>query len=502
MNGRHESTKQHGSGGGKAVLWLLLPPLLVLIVLKTDFLPQAARLRETGFTRFKDGMVNKVSSFGLDSSARGQQQSLDTEKPESAKGYNQQNEILATNGARDGSLVNSDVGGAATMSKLTCNFSNRHSDYCSMDGDLRFHGKSARVYVVSSSTFRSENSTITIRPYTRKWEPGTMSRIREVEVRSSAPAPHSFVIPPKCTVWHDVPAVVFSTGGCGKNFFHAMSDLIVPLYITAHEYDGRVQLLITDYNADWVAKFRPILAALSVYPVIDFDADTAVRCFPSAHVGLESHRILGIDPARSRNGYTMMGFRDFLRSVLSLQRPWTAPVSRSSGQKPRLVFVLRRHSRAVTNEADAVAALADLGFEVVAAGPEDVSDMARFAAVVNSCDVMVGVHGAGLTNMVFLPHNGTIVQIIPWGNLKYPCRFDFGDPVPDMGLRYEEYEVTAQETTLKDKYPRDHPVFADPLSIERKGKVWDVFLEGQNVTLDIDRFRGAIQQIYQSITTE
>jgi hypothetical protein len=394
------------------------------------------------------------------------------------------------------------VGGAATMSKLTCNFSNRHSDYCSMDGDLRFHGKSARVYVVSSSTFRPENSTITIRPYTRKWEPGTMSRIREVEVRSSAPAPHSFVIPPKCTVRHDVPAVVFSTGGCGKNFFHAMSDLIVPLYITAHEYDGRVQLLITDYNADWVAKFRPILAALSVYPVIDFDADTAVRCFPSAHVGLESHRILGIDPARARNGYTMMGFRDFLRSVLSLQRPWTAPVSRSSGQKPRLVFVLRRHSRAVTNEADAVAALADLGFEVVAAGPEDVSDMARFAAVVNSCDVMVGVHGAGLTNMVFLPHNGTIVQIIPWGNLKYPCRFDFGDPVPDMGLRYEEYEVTAQETTLKDKYPRDHPVFADPLSIERKGKVWDVFLEGQNVTLDIDRFRGAMQQIYQSITTE
>jgi len=390
---------------------------------------------------------------------------------------------------------------APALSKLTCNFSNRHSDYCTMEGDLRIHGRSASVYVVASSTHRPENSTITVRPYTRKWEPGTMARIREVSLRSTPPA-FSFVIPPKCTVRHDVPAVIFSTGGCGKNFFHAMSDLIVPLYITAHEYNGRVQLLITDYNADWVAKFRPILAALSAYPVIDFDADTAVRCFPAARVGLESHRILGIDPARSRNGYTMRGFRDFLRSVLSLQRAWSTPVSRSSGQKPRLVFVLRRHSRAVTNEADAVAALADVGFEVVAAGPEDVSDMAGFAAVVNSCDVIVGVHGAGLTNMVFLPHNGTAVQIIPWGNLKYPCRFDFGDPVPDMGLRYEEYEATAEETTLKDKYPRDHPVFADPLSIARDGKVWKVFLEGQNVTLDIDRFRGAMQQIYQSITTE
>jgi hypothetical protein len=43
-----------------------------------------------------------------------------------------------------------------------------------------------------------------------------------------------------------------------------------------------------------------------------------------------------------------------------------------------------------------------LGFEVIAAGPEFFSDMDRVAATVNSCDVLAGVHGAGLTNMVFL----------------------------------------------------------------------------------------------------
>ena len=101
-----------------------------------------------------------------------------------------------------------------------------------MEGDLRIHGKSATVYVVSASTFRPENSTVTVQPYTRKWEKQTMSRIREVTMRSMAPAPYSFTIPPRCTVRHDVPAVVFSTGGCGSNFFHAMSDLVVPLYIT------------------------------------------------------------------------------------------------------------------------------------------------------------------------------------------------------------------------------------------------------------------------------
>ena len=391
----------------------------------------------------------------------------------------------------------------AAVSKLTCNFSNPHSDTCTMEGDLRIHGKSAIVYVVAASTHRPENSTFTVRPYTRKWEQETMSRIREVTMRSLPPA-FSFIIPPKCTVRHDVPAVVFSTGGCGGNFFHAMSDLIVPLYITSREYNGRVQFLITDYQPQWVAKFRPILAALSMYPVIDFDADTAVRCFPSAHVGLESHnKMLGIDPSLSRHGYTMMGFRDFLRSVFSLQRPWVEPISRSAGQqKPRLVMVLRRHSRELTNEAETITAMEDLGFEVVAARPEDVSDMGHFAGVVNSCDVMVGVHGAGLTNMVFLPHNGTVVQIVPWGGMKWACWYAFGEPVQGMGLRYVEYEATAEETTLKEKYPRDHPVFTDAMSIHRQGKAWVTFLDGQNVTLDIDRFRAVMQQVFLSITTE
>ncbi|RLN13510.1 hypothetical protein C2845_PM09G14520 [Panicum miliaceum] len=474
MNGRHESTKPHGSGGRRAVLWLLLPPLLVLIVLETDFLPQAARC--------------------LDSSARGQQQSLDTEKPESAKVY----AVLCSHYAAVFALICGSTNNEQANLQLQQSSLGLLLNGWRLARPRQIRQSLCRLlFHLPSRGFHDNNPALHAKVGARDHVEDSRGRD---QILSAGAAQFRY------------PTTVHSSarraggdllhGRLRQELLHAMSDVIVPLYITAHEYDGRVQLLITDYNAEWGAKFRPILAALSVYPVIHFDADTAVRCFPSAHVGLESHRVLGIDPARSRKGYTMMGFRDFLRSVFSLQRPWTPPASRSSGQKPRLVFVLRRHSRAVTNEAEAVAALADVGFEVVAAGPEDVSDMARFAAVVNSCDVMVGVHGAGLTNMVFLPHNGTVVQIIPWGKLKYPCRFDFGDPVPDMGLRYEEYEVTAEETTLKDTYPRDHPVFADPLSIEREGKVWEVFLDGQNVTLDIDRFRGAMQQIYQSITTE
>ncbi|KAM0931819.1 hypothetical protein ACQ4PT_000102 [Festuca glaucescens] len=347
-----------------------------------------------------------------------------------------------------------------------------------MEGDVRMHGKSAILYVVAAShdSYRPENGTaVTICPYPRKGELPTMQKIREVTIRPVATAPAL----PRCTATHDVPAVVFSTGGFSSNAFHVMADIFIPLYNTAREYDGRVQLVATDYDRKWVSKYRHLLAALSVYPVIDFDTNDVVRCFPSARVGIDSHKDLGIIPAMSRNGYTMMGFQGFLRSAYSLKRAWATPVNRSSGARPRLIMIPRGETRALTNEADVIAAAREVGFEVVTVGLEVVSDLARFSEVVNQCDVL----------------------ILPWGELKWMSWSDYRDPLADMGLRYAEYEVTAEETTLKEVYPRDHAVFTDPLSIHKQGfdMVWSIFL-GQNLTLDTNRFTGVMQQVYQSIT--
>ncbi|KAL6881985.1 hypothetical protein ACP4OV_011457 [Aristida adscensionis] len=476
MKRKNKSTKH----GGRTAALCLIMLILVLIVLKADFQQLVALFNETRITKdIADKMDhNKVSSDGVDGATR-QQQSVEIAKSEAVE-----------------------VAGAT--SKLTCNFTSYHSNTCTMEGDVRLHGKSGRAYVVSSSTYRPENSTIKLRPYARKWETHAMSRFREVAIRSSPPGADVILQP--CTVRHDMPALVFSTGGkvYSRNYFHCMSDIIVPLFITARWHGGRVQLLLTDYEAEWAAKYAPILAAISDFPAIDWDADAETRCFPAAQVGLESHKILGIDPGLTHGGYTMRDFRDFLRATFALPRARAAPVSRGSGRRPRVVAVLRRRARELTNEADAMAALREVGFEVVAAGPEAVGDSDAFARVVNSCDVMVGVHGAGLTNMVYLPHDATVVQIIPWGGIKWQCWYDYGEPVPDMGLRYVEYEATAEETTLKEKYARDHPVFTDPASVHQKSftDLWSIFLNGQNVTLDIERFKGAMKQVYLSVTTE
>ena len=75
-------------------------------------------------------------------------------------------------------------------------------------------------------------------------------------------------------------------------------------------------------------------------------------------------------------------------------------------------------------------------------------------------------------------------------------RTDFGEPVADMGLRYLEYSVAAEESTLLEMLGRDHPVIKDPDVVHRSGwdKVAEYYLEKQDVRIDVDRFAPTLAQ--------
>lgn len=325
-----------------------------------------------------------------------------------------------------------------------------------------------------------------------------MDLIKEVSItRLSEPAGHT----PTCSVQHSVPAVVFSAGGFLGNFFHDFTDVLVPLFATSRHFRGEVQFLVTDFNPKWIAKYKPVLDQLSRYQIINMDGMAQVHCFPRTQLGLLSHKVLGMDPSKTPNGYSMHDFKQILRSSFNLNRESTNKIRKSSRKKPRLLIILRRGSRSLTNAKRVVSMARSIGFKVITAGPEDTMDVAKFAKTVNLADVMVGVHGAGLANMVFLPTNATLVQIIPWGELRWACWHDFGEPAADMGLSYVQYEIKEEESSLIEEYPRDHAVFKDPMSIHRQGwnQLWSIFLNKQKVKLDVGRFRGVLLEIYQSI---
>ncbi|KAG7625671.1 putative protein O-GlcNAc transferase [Arabidopsis thaliana] len=367
------------------------------------------------------------------------------------------------------------------MEKPICHCNTLGSkEFCDVSGDVRIHGKSATVLAAVTFAF-SGNSTWYMRPYARKDQVPAMKRVREWTVKLVQNASLS-----RCVRNHSVPAILFSLGGFSLNNFHDFTDIVIPLYTTARRFSGEVQFLVTNKNPLWINKFKELVRKLSNYEVIYIDEEDETHCFSSVIVGLNRHRDydkeLTTDPSNSE--YSMSDFRKFLRDTYSLRNSAVA-----TRRKPRILILSRSRSRAFMNAGEIARAARQIGFKVVVA--EANTEIASFAITVNSCDVMLGVHGAGMTNMVFLPDNAIVIQILPIGGFEWLAKMDFEYPSKGMNLRYLEYKITAEESTLVKQYGRDHEFVRDPLAVAKRG--WgtfkSVYLVQQNVSVDINRFK-------------
>ncbi|WOK93372.1 hypothetical protein Cni_G02069 [Canna indica] len=370
------------------------------------------------------------------------------------------------------------------QSAPVCDLSNFRTEFCEMKGDVRVHGKSSSVVFVSP---HHQNNEWKIVPYVRKH----MGNIEKVTVRTTT-SPESA---PRCTVNQTVPAIVFALGGFTGNYYHDFTDVLLPLFLTARQFDGEVQFLITNIQVWWLHKYQPIIKRLTRYEFVDLDRSNEVYCHPHVMVDLRFHSDLTIDPSRAPNGYSMLDFTRFLRSAYSIERDHAVDLREHPERKPRLLLVERNGTRRFTNVPEIIRMAEGLNFEVVRADAS-FGDVDGFVSVVNSCDVIMGVHGAGLTNFVFLPMNAVLIQIVPCCELEGMATHTFGVPSTQARLHYLEYNIGVDESTLLELYPRHDPVFTDPQSIHRQGwfKMGKIYLKKQNVKLDVNRFRPYLQK--------
>ncbi|KAG0532878.1 hypothetical protein BDA96_04G143600 [Sorghum bicolor] len=369
--------------------------------------------------------------------------------------------------------------------KPLCDFSNFRANTCEMRGNIRIHPNgSSVIYVEPTSSSPKRNEQWKIKPYPRKGDELCLNHITEVTVKSSKVAP-------ECSKYHHVPAVIFALTGYTGNLFHDFTDVLVPLFTTASEFNGEVQFLITDMAIWWTRKYAVVFEKLTKYPLIDFNKDNEVHCFKHAIVGLHAYMEFTIDPLKAPHNYSMVDFNRFMRRTYSLPRDAVTALGEIPKTRPRLLIISRQRTRMFLNLKEIVAMADEIGYDVVVEEANVNSNVTHFAKVVNSVDVMMGVHGAGLTNCVFLPHDAILIQIVPWGALDGICRIDFGYPAEQMGLRYKHYSIGVHESSLTEQYPLDHEIFRNPLAFHKNGFefVRQTFMDTQNVRLDCNRFR-------------
>ncbi|XP_039058758.1 alpha-1,3-arabinosyltransferase XAT2-like [Hibiscus syriacus] len=368
-----------------------------------------------------------------------------------------------------------------------------HSEVCIENKPVRIYNKGLTVHVPIDH--HQPQVKRIVKPYARQQDETAMRVVSPVQIlhvnNNAAIDP-----PPACNFTHNVTAVVFSSRGFAGNVFHEFNEIIIPLFITTRHFRSRVMFLITDYQHWWVQKYKRVLSHLSDYDVINPD-DGSVHCFPGAVIGLKYHDHLALNITDIPGGYSMFDFRQFLKQSYNLKTNHVSEI-----RKPVLMLISRRNTRRFLNEDEIVEMMEGVGFQVTTVEPERTSNLDEFAEVVNSCSVMVGAHGAGLTNEIFLPNGALMVQVVGLAH-DWVATNLYGAPGKPMGVRYLEYKIEPEESSLFDSYGKDHPVVTDPESVTSKGyyEYRKVYVDGQDFKIKIERFKKTLVEAMQILQT-
>ncbi|KAL3821062.1 hypothetical protein ACJIZ3_006967 [Penstemon smallii] len=352
------------------------------------------------------------------------------------------------------------------------------SIHCVANGPLQIDTKTMTVTIPSSNQTTQE--TFVIRPYARQEDDNLLKTITPVKISWQ-----NITTPQICEYNHEIPAVIFSSSGFVGNVFHEINEIIIPLFITTRHFKSRVQFILEDYNPSFVRKYRNLLSQLTEQEIINPVSNQSVHCFPGAVIGLKFHNHLSINSTDIPRGLSMRDFRQFLRQSFNLKFSHVSQITR-----PRLLLLSRRVTRRFINEDDMIRMMEELGFEViVVARAKLISDIKMFLSLINSCCVLVAAHGAGLTNELFLPDGAVMVQVDLIG-LEWPAENYYGHPARAMGVHYLRYKIEPEESSLFKIFGRrDHVAFTDPRGAFPVLVGKQVYLNGQNVKINVERFR-------------
>lgn len=170
-------------------------------------------------------------------------------------------------------------------SPIILNFSNYRTDVYELNDDVRIHGLSSTIFMPSSPNNHNSN-LLYLKPYPRKDNYGAMKKVTYFKIIKKRDENT-----PPCTRHHtDTPAILFSAAGLADNHFHAMTDVIVPLFLTAHQFNRSVIFLVSGFKFAWTSKYRGIMDKLSKYDIYDIDKVNEVLCFPKVIVGLKAYK--------------------------------------------------------------------------------------------------------------------------------------------------------------------------------------------------------------------
>lgn len=202
-----------------------------------------------------------------------------------------------------------------------------------------------------------------------------------------------------------------------RNYYHWMFDMV-----------PRIELILAARGAGsidrWILPQTPLGAAARVLELCGVDQSRIHWHGRGAHA--ECERLVVSSPPAPLGGATA-------RSVAFLRERCIPRELRAGTGARRRLFLARKATRRVSNMDAIEPVLRKHGVEVVTAEGLSFDEQVRLFA---GASLLVGAHGAGLTNAIFMPAGSTLVEVVPsW--YAVACYLVMAN---EAGLRYRVIE--------------------------------------------------------------
>lgn len=235
--------------------------------------------------------------------------------------------------------------------------------------------------------------------------------------------------------------VLWITDYWSKGYFHWLTDALTRLYVVRDRLDQLTLLLPWEFETRDLVK-----TSLEVFGVKNVDfirRDEVVEC-----------RSLLMPTHTAPSGH----FRDeVLRGVRTTLLSALGESVDAGGER---VYISRRlaNRRRVANEAELVPVFRNSGFEIVCAEDLSFEDQVK---LFSRARYLVSNHGAGLTNMLFMRDNGSVLELRHVSDYVNNCYFILASA---LGLKYY-YQLAKADRDFADPHTAD--LVVDPTEIER-----------------------------------
>ena len=237
----------------------------------------------------------------------------------------------------------------------------------------------------------------------------------------------------------------FSTGG----YYHWITEILPRLWM-AKEYIPETQFAIPDYFFTKWPFSKEFFDLLQVKNFLVLD---------TYHKYLVEQLVL---PTRPGDPF----FRQPIPVEQGISWLKEAALAKSSKKLGERLYISRTKAnyRKVLNEAEIYPVLEKYGFQVIYS--EDYS-LSEQISICNNAKILMGLHGAGLTNMVFLPPGSKVIEIRPAKEYHmYNCFFTL---TPHTHCEYNYILCDYAPVALpNDKRLDDHSVIVSAAELEKR----------------------------------